>query len=289
MQADKMFLQPKELILSTSAKNKVKLIQLVIGVEINGKAKAYPIQYLGYHHQVLDSVGGMPIMITYCTVCHTGRVFEPKVNGKYERFRLVGMDHFNAMFEDETTKSWWQQATGKAISGKLKGQQLPEVKSEQTSLRLWLLLHPESLIMQPDPGFATDYKHMANYEKGLSKSSLTKTDTASWKDKSLVIGVQAGTIEKAYDWNELKKQQIINDKIGTIPVVLLLASDGKSFFAFQKPNDEPASIQKDTLYFNNTRFSLEGKQVNGSAQLAALPAYQEFWHSWRTFHPKTLK
>jgi hypothetical protein len=65
-------------------------------------------------------------MITYCTVCRTGRVFEPVVNGKFEKFRLVGMDHFNAMFEDVTTKSWWRQVTGEAITGKLKGQQLPK-------------------------------------------------------------------------------------------------------------------------------------------------------------------
>jgi hypothetical protein len=50
-------------------------------------------------------------MVTYCTVCRTGRVYGPIINGKKETFRLVGMDHFNAMLEDATTKSWWQQAT----------------------------------------------------------------------------------------------------------------------------------------------------------------------------------
>jgi hypothetical protein len=44
-------------------------------------------------------------MITYCTVCRTGRVFSPDVDGKPETFRLVGMDHFNAMFEDENQKA----------------------------------------------------------------------------------------------------------------------------------------------------------------------------------------
>ena len=70
-------------------------------------------------------------MITYCTVCRTGRVYSPIVNGKLEKFRLVGMDHFNAMFEDETTKSWWQQATGIAIAGPLKGSRLEEIPSHQ--------------------------------------------------------------------------------------------------------------------------------------------------------------
>ena len=107
--------------------------------------------FLGYHHHIQDVVGGSPVLVTYCTVCRTGRVFEPVVNGKQETFRLVGMDHFNAMLEDATTKSWWRQATGEAVSGKLKGQKLPEVFSTQTLLATWLLLHPASKIMQADP------------------------------------------------------------------------------------------------------------------------------------------
>ncbi len=80
-----------------------------------------------------DTVGGAPVMVTYCTVCRTGRVYNLVVNGNSEIFRLVGIDQFNAMFEDATTKSWWQQATGMAISG---GTTLPEIPSQQLTLRL---------------------------------------------------------------------------------------------------------------------------------------------------------
>jgi hypothetical protein len=117
MAADTMFYQPSVLQLKDTTQKVVTDERLILGVEYNGVAKAYPIQFLGYHHQVRDSIGNKPIMVTYCTVCRTGRVFEPIVNGKVENFRLVGMDHFNALFEDKTTKSWWRQATGEAISG----------------------------------------------------------------------------------------------------------------------------------------------------------------------------
>ena len=134
MAADTMFYQPSVLTLKNAAENKVGKERLVIGVEINGQARAYPIQYIGYHHQVRDTLGGKPIIVTYCTVCRTGRVFEPIVNNQVETFRLVGMDHFNAMFEDKTTGSWWRQANGEAITGKLKGQTLPELDITQTPL-----------------------------------------------------------------------------------------------------------------------------------------------------------
>src|ERR1700722_17555662 len=130
-EADKMFYQPSTVRFAGAAGNKIAANKLVIGVVINNEAKAYPIQLIGYHHQVRDSVGGTPVMITYCTVCRTGRVFSPLVGGATENFRLVGMDHFNAMFEDASTGSWWQQATGTAVAGPLRGQALPEIDANQ--------------------------------------------------------------------------------------------------------------------------------------------------------------
>jgi hypothetical protein len=132
--AERMFYQPKHKVFATSTNSKVPQEQLVLGVVVGNEAKAYPVEYIGYHHQVQDTVGGKPVMITYCTVCRTGRAFSPIVNGKKEDFRLVGMDHFNAMFEDATTKSWWQQATGVAVAGPLKGKSLEDVFSEQMTL-----------------------------------------------------------------------------------------------------------------------------------------------------------
>ncbi|MDQ2720261.1 MAG: DUF3179 domain-containing protein [Bacteroidota bacterium] len=229
MAADHMFYKTKNLLMAEINKNKVDTQRLVIGVESKGIAKAYPIQYLGYHHQVSDSIGEKPIIVTYCTVCRTGRVYEPKVNGKYETFRLVGMDHFNAMFEDASTKSWWRQATGEAIAGKLKGEKLPEVLSTQTSLGEWLRLYPKTLVMQADPDFASSYDSTYKYENGKSKSKLIGTDSLSWRNKSWVIGVKSGNKAKAYDWNQLKEQRIIRDKIDQVPVALILLPDIKVF------------------------------------------------------------
>ena len=289
MAADAMFKQPKQLLLVSAASNKVDSNRLVLGVSINGEAKAYPIRFLGYHHHIQDTVGGKPIMVTYCTVCRTGRVFEPIVNGKKEKFRLVGMDHFNAMLEDATTKSWWRQVTGEAIAGKLKGQQLPEVFSSQTSLAEWLQLNPSSLIMQVDSAFIKSYDTTMKYENGASKSKLTGTDSLSWKDKSWVIGVKAGNERKAYDWIQLKKNRLIQDKIGSTPVVLVLSKDDKSFFVFERPDESASfSMTNDIIFLNNKQFRIDGKGIDTTFSLKPLPASQEFWHSWRTFNPGTL-
>lgn len=288
MAADTMFYQPSQVIQHNAATNKVAMDRLVIGVEANGEAKAYPIQYIGYHHQVRDVLGGKPVMVTYCTVCRTGRVFEPTVDGKPEVFRLVGMDHFNAMFEDNETGSWWRQANGEAIAGPLKGKMLPEIASTQTSLSQWLKLHPNSKVMQPDPVYQAKYDSMSRYESGRGKSALTKTDTLSWKDKSWVVGIQAGGKAKAFDWNRLKKERIINSEVGNAQVALILSADNNSFFAFDKGINEPFALRNDTIFTKTSTYNLLGKRLTGTgSDLKRLNAYQEFWHSWRTFHPGT--
>lgn len=288
MAADAMFKQPHKVVMADASVNKIDQDRLVIGVEINGEAKAYPVQLLGYHHHVQDTVGGKPVLVTYCTVCRTGRVYEPIVNGKHETFRLVGMDHFNAMLEDKTTKSWWRQVTGEAIAGKLKGQKLPEVLSTQTSLRQWLALHPSSTIMQADPAFTKSYDSTFRYESGKSKSKLTGTDSIAWNDKAWVIGIATSSGSKAYDWNTLMKQRIITDKIGASEIVLVLANDNKSFFAFEQPPGG-VTIHNDTLTAARRHFLINGKGIDTTGALKQIPAYQEFWHSWRTFHPGTAK
>ncbi|HEX6432417.1 MAG TPA: DUF3179 domain-containing (seleno)protein [Niastella sp.] len=290
MAADAMFKQPQQVVLASTRENKVDSNRLVIGVSINGEAKAYPIRFLGYHHHVQDVIGGKPILVTYCTVCRTGRVFEPIINGKKETFRLVGMDHFNAMLEDANTKSWWQQATGKAVAGKLKGQQLPEVLSIQTSMTKWLELYPDSKIMQADSVFITSYDTTLKYESGTSKKKLTGTDSLSWKDKSWVIGVRSATGSKAYDWNQLKKERIIHDKLDNTSLAVVLASDNSSFFAFELPAPGASLLLiNDTLLLNNKHFRIDGKGIDTAYSLKPLQAYQEFWHSWQTFNPGTKR
>lgn len=291
MAADTMFYQPSYVIFQPAIDNTVDPERLVLGIEHNGMAKAYPIQFIGYHHQVQDTIGGKPIIVTYCTVCRSGRVYEPLVNGKTEKFRLVGMDHYNAMFEDHTTKSWWRQVSGKAIAGPLKGQMLPEFPCTQTSLKTWLELHPNSLIMQPDTNFTERYEELSDFETGKREGRLTRRDTASWNDKSWVVGVVIGEESKAYDWNELSKKRIINDVVGGVPLVVLVTGDEKSLFGFVRhSSDQQFFFRNDTLTDGKMDFSLLGRPLNGDLPpLKLLQTYQEYWHSWRTFHPGTAQ
>ena len=291
--ADKMFYQPR---VKAFAPDSTNTDRLVIGVALQGAAKAYPIEIIGYHHQVRDTVGGQPVLVTYCTVCRTGRVYSPFVQGKYADFRLVGMDHFNAMFEDADTRSWWQQATGKAIAGPLKGQQLAEVPSAQMTLAQWQALYPNSLTLQPDPNFKSQYDSLKGYDEGTVKSGLEKRDTGSWQFKSWVVGIQSGVRSKVYDWNNLVRDRVIPDTFGNLHLLLTIEPDNRTFYALSY-NDSLSFVydtSEKAIRDVNTQSTWlpSGICYDGpmkGAQLPTVQAYQEFWHSWRTFHPGAVQ
>ena len=294
LQAENIFHQPVNKSFTVASNSAMEKSKLIIGVVIDGQAKAYPIQLIGYHHQVMDTIGKTPVMITYCTVCRSGRVYSPIVNGKLESFRLVGMDHFNAVFEDFTTKSWWQQATGTAIAGPLKGYQLKEFPSTQLTWDAWLREYPESLVMKPDTIFMDNYFKLEDYDRGTMLSSLVRRDTDSWEPKSWIVGVKNNFSSKAYDWNELVQKRIIQDSVDRLPILLTIEKDSTSFHVYdRRVDDSVLSFQiagnNDLLIDEktNSTWNMDGVCIGGllkGKKLLAVQSYNEFWHSWQTFH-----
>ena len=201
------------------------------------------------------------------------------------------------MFEDATTKSWWRQSTGEAIAGSLKGQQLPEIPSTQMRLGEWLAMYPNSEVLQADTNFKKRYADLKGFDEGTIKGKLEHRDSLSWQFKSWVIGVSTKGKYKAYDWNNLVNQKMISDSLVGVPLLLTIESHGKTFYALNR------TVNGQTLQFvhassgdnmedtqTHSIWKLNGTCTAGLLQgsrLQHLQAYQEFWHSWKNFHPNT--
>ncbi len=295
--ASSMFEEPRSIRFANSINNKVPESYIVLGVVNNGVAKAYPLVYLGYHHKVQDNVGDLPVLVTYCTMCRTGRVYSPVVNGERQNFRLVGARHYNAIIEDQSTGSWWYQATGEAAVGPLKGSFLKELPYEQSSLSSWLDKHPGSLILQPDGHFKDDYEDLKYYDvkQPVDKDSTIKNKDTLYR-KTWVVGVIAGKQPRAYDWRKLQEICLLNDQIGNTPVLIGLEDDDQTFHAFSRQVDgKQLSFKPDSngnLVDQETAsvWNWDGKCISGAEkgrQLTKIQAYQEYWHSWQHFHPAT--
>jgi hypothetical protein len=138
---------------------------------------------------------------------------------------------------------------------------------------------------------------MDTYDKGKSKGELTKRDTASWKSKSWVIGIQDGVNARTYDWNQLSKHRLIQDSLPNNPIVIILESDTASFHTYSRSVNNMVLTfrkQKDSIWDVNTgsQWNYDGICIEGQLKgkrLTKINSYQEFLHSWEFFHPKSVR
>jgi len=297
--AEYMFREPTSRQFLPATESQLDGERLVVGIEHGGDAKAYPLNYIGYHHKVQDTVGGLPVLVTYCTMCRTARVYSPFVEGTHQEFRLVGARHYNAIIEDLSTGSWWYQETGEAGAGPLKGEKLEEIPYEQVTLRTWVERHPNTLILQPDTMFNDDYADLAGYDRTQRVSTDTWGHLPVWQRKNWVVGVTLAGEARAYDWNHLISQRAVNDSLGGTPIVVVVEDDSASFHVWKSAVggkvlefsiDRITHCLRDNL--SGSQWNWKGECTSGTLEGTALeriPAYQEYWHAWQNFHKNTSR
>lgn len=122
----------------------------VVGVVLNGEAKAYPLRILMWHEIVNDEIGGVPVAVTYCPLCNTSIVFDRRVEGRTLEFGTTGkLRNSDLVMYDRTTESWWQQFLGEAIVGELTGTRLDTVPSRLESFANFAERAPDGLVQVP--------------------------------------------------------------------------------------------------------------------------------------------
>lgn len=137
---------------------KVKDVEPVIGLSINGDARAYPLRILMWHEIVNDVVGGEPLAVTFCPLCNAAITFERTVDGKVLEFGTTGkLRKSDLVMYDRTTESWWQQFSGEAIVGDLLGTKLKLVASRLESFGQFKARFPAGKVLKPDPNVLRSY------------------------------------------------------------------------------------------------------------------------------------
>jgi hypothetical protein len=139
----------------------------VMSVALPGQsARAYPIRYLMWHEIVNDKIGGTPVVVTFCPLCNTGMVFDPRVKGQVLSFGVSGLlRHSDMIMYDRETESWWQQALGEGIVGAYAGQRLNQMPALMESWDSFRAAHPDGLVMdEPDWSRAYGSNPYAGYD-----------------------------------------------------------------------------------------------------------------------------
>ncbi|MBS0123616.1 DUF3179 domain-containing protein [Thetidibacter halocola] len=130
----------------------------VITVALPGtRPRAYPVRYLTWHEIVNDTVGGVPVAVTFCPLCNSALVFDRRARGRVLEFGVSGkLRHSDMVMYDRQTHSWWQQALGEAIVGELTGTRLSQLPSWMESWDQFRARHPDGLVMD-EPGWNRAY------------------------------------------------------------------------------------------------------------------------------------
>ncbi|CAD6523801.1 conserved exported hypothetical protein [metagenome] len=270
----------------------------VIGLEINGTAKAYPLFILVWHEIVNDNVGGVPVAVTYCPLCYTNQVFERIIDGKEVEFGTSGkLYNSNLLMYDRLTDSYWSQALGVAVKGELAGYKLNLIPFDVITWGDWKKMHPDTTILTTDTGFIRSYAtdpYGNYYTEPRIMFPVEHTDDRLLP-KEIILGFGIDGNYKAYKQKTVESNVLINDSIGNTPL-LLISMFSQNARAFDRTVEGNVL---DFKYFNgkitdtqtNSEWNYDGVSISGKhegMQLKRIPIEPGFWFEWVAFHPETL-
>ena len=273
----------------------------VLGLNINGDIRAYPLQILVWHEIVNDNVGGIPVAVTYCPLCFTNQVFNRSLDDGQEvvEFGTSGkLYNSNLVMYDRTSKSLWSQAMAEGIVGKYAGTKLERVPFDVAYWKEWKQLYPDSKILSRDTGSNRPYG-VDPYGDYYTNSDVlfpisNRDDRLGLKE--IVVGFENKGQYKAYKLQEIEDNKVINDQVNGKSITLF------SSYPFMIRAYDPIA-QGQTLEFTynpksknfldeqtGSEWNFEGKAISGQMkgkQLTRLPFDEGFWFEWVAFHPKT--
>jgi hypothetical protein len=233
----------------------------VLGVEIEGKARAYPIRILNWHEIVNDIHNGKAIAVTFCPLCGSGIVYASTFNGKAHKFGVSGLLYnSDVLLYDRETETLWSQILSKGVSGQMVGSELEIIPSSHTSWQAWLAKHPNTEVLSRDTGYSRDYScsPYGGYDEGRETYFPLAFRSQKYHPKERVIGITINGKHKIYPFTELAK--IKSTRI-------------RDTFSGHQLQLEFDVENRDGII----------KDANGKV----LPSINTFWFAWYAFHPDT--
>lgn len=287
----------------------------VILFEANGDARAYPLQILTWHEIVNDTVGGVPVVLTFCPLCNTAIAFERTVAGQVLDFGTTGRLRFsNLIMYDRQTETWWQQATGEAIAGELAGTRLAFRPASIVAWDDFKAAHSQGQVLSRDTGFSRPYGRnpYEGYDDVNRPPFLYEGPETPGilPPVARVLTLEVNGEAVAYPYDILSDVAVVNDSVGGVDVVVLWAPgtasaldagtvaggrDVGSAAAYTRvldgqtltfARDGERLVDRETGSEWNALGQATGGALAGK-QLSPVVAVDHFWFSWAAFKPET--
>jgi hypothetical protein len=289
-------------------------------VELGGDARAYPLQILVWHEIVNDTVGGVPVAVTYCPLCNTAVTFRgPTVAGKVTTFGTSGrLYRSNLVMYDRATGSLWPQALGVAVTGELTGQRLQRVATQLVAWRDFRAAFPHGRVLSHDTGHRRPYgenPYPLYDRKGSQPFLFDGRPDGRLEAVERVLGISQGDQHLAVPYSPLAGRAkggvaAANLELGGAPMLVLWRSgvtsalDRRRIAASRDVGAAAAFSRRvggRALTFHTRGGQVHDRQTGSSwdqfgravagpltgTRLAPATAMDSFWFDWAAFHPDT--
>lgn len=227
----------------------------IIGLDLNGRARAYPLRILNWHEIVNDRIGSRHFVITYCPLCGSGMAFDSA-----DTFGVSGLLYqSDVLLYDRKTESLWSQLMAQAISGPRMGERLKTLHIEHTSWQDWRQRHPQSQVMSLDTGYYRDYSRdpYESYRSTAATMFPVSHDDGRLPTKAWVIGLSLDGKARAWEIRALSRAGERRENW-----------HGKRLIIRYHPTGGRA-------------------EVVDAASGKPLPTVSLYWFAWAAFHPDT--
>ena len=232
--------------------------EIVLGIVVAGQPRAYPIAILNWHELVNDTLGGEPILVSFCPLCGTGMVFDRRVGGKARSFGVSGLLYrSDLLMYDRDSESLWSQISAEAVTGPLLGKRLRLHRARMDRWGTWRREHPTTTVLSFETGHRRNYRRSPYADYATSKKLMFPVSVdPRYHPKMPTLGLRVrGEGARAYPASELARAGgSVQESFLGRPVRVSYDSDGQVFGV-----DAPPEVEV-----------VEG-----------------FWFAWAAFHPET--
>lgn len=286
----------------------------VISIEIDGEARAYPLQILIWHEIINDEIKGKPIAVTFCPLCYSAVAYDRRLDGKIYEFGVSGMlRNSDMVMYDKQTESWWQQLTGEAIVGDLTGEKLSQIPAQIVGFGQFAKAFPNGKIVSRETGYSRDYgrnPYIGYDEIGKSPFLFKGKTDERLRPMEKVITIEIGDVSKTYPYSTTRKLRVINDRVKSKNIVVFHDDGATSALdaeRIDKSKDSGATgvfnaeIDGEKLTFDykngefvdretESKWNVFGQAVGGKLkgkELKPLEHGNHFAFAWLAFKPET--
>jgi Protein of unknown function (DUF3179) len=220
---------------------------------------------------------------------------------------LAGINNQNFLMRDDQTGSYWQQISGRAISGPLAGAQLSLILSDELTFATWKTEQPEATVLLPVSKYASEYE-LKDWDVRMGRRPVViDFPGTGMNPRDLILGIRLESGSRAFPYRPVIEAKLVKDRVGTEPVLLVVGPDGESVRAFRDriPGLEgepdfyrlaaaPAALTTDAALMmdaaSGSEWNFQGCAISGKCKgecLQRIPMLKDYWFDWRNYNRQT--